>query len=173
MRHIPKGLPAFGSKVLGSLQWHARKPEKILFGHIPVETLLHGLVTLFEQAQRELNQRSLDAGRAFDELGPFGFSLENDRIIQTSERASDNSSVLPFSSMVSFRRYKISELAITFALASEGRRTYRRRSRFRIVSFDAHSKDTQPALIRLTGQEHVTAELFVGDLGNAKLVVTT
>lgn len=140
--------------------------ERYESGFIKVESFLRAVATSFSQAQQALDRRSLDFAHEFLKFDKAGFSLKYNRMIRFpySVNGDANLKALPLLSLVSFRRYRISELVVEFAVVREnhGSELSDSQIRFRFVPFGSQYEHSQSACIKITRKkERVLAEFQI------------
>jgi hypothetical protein len=115
--------------------------------------------------QSAVDRRDLNLARELLELDGVGFSLDDSSMIRISDKAngSTKTRVLPLLSLVSFQRYRISELLIEFAVVAEDRGSdiAGGQNRLRVVPLDSPTEHVRLACFKVVGKEPVFAEFQI------------
>lgn len=132
---------------------------------IKMESILYALAKLFSETQQAIDRRSLDLAHEFLEFNNIGFSLKDNCMIRFSDPAGDNADIeaLPLLSMISFQKYRISELVVEFAIIEKDHYSDKSHDqiRFYIVPSGEQTAQIRVARIKITKKERICAEFQI------------
>jgi hypothetical protein len=142
---------------------------------VEVEKILYTLAKMLAQAQRAVDQLNLDLARDLLKLNASAFSLANDPVIPISDQAHglSNPNVLPLSSLVSFQRYRISELLVEFAVVPEdqGAGTRGAETYLRLVPVGIDTENARLVRFKVVAKERVFGEFQIAGETKATLAL--
>lgn len=122
-------------------------------GERSVERMLRSILAAAAQTQRALDQRSSALLERIRTSEGAAFSLAGNRMIATAgARQQDAETLLPLWSLVGFRKYRLLEMRLDFAVAPGGDR------RLHISLPDAQNGDARPACLRVLRKDAFEGE---------------
>ncbi len=132
---------------------------------IEIKKILNYLAKSLSLAQQVLDRRNLELSHEFLELDALGFSVSNNFKIRFSDKADSHSktAVIPLLSLISFRRYRISELSVEFAVIAEDDSSdkIRGQNRLRLAPLGSQTEHVKPACINFTNSKNIIAEFQI------------
>lgn len=142
---------------------------------IKMESILYALAKLFSETQQAIDRKSLDLAQEFLQFDNIGFSLKDNCMIRFLNSASDDSNkkALPLLNMISFQRYRISELIVEFAVIEKDHYSDKSHDqiRFYFVLSGEQIAESRVARIRIVKKEHICAEFQVDEKIKETLVL--
>lgn len=143
-------------------------------GFVEAQAMLHAFAQTLAQAQRDMDRNALELARQFIDLDDIGFSLETNTLTRIPAGEKGNASVLPLSSLIPHRHYQLAEMHIEFAVIPKKNLppgSFTGKTRFRIVPRDFADMQKQPAFIKVTQEEHITAVIEIAGVAVKTLVL--
>ena len=142
---------------------------------VEVKAILYALAKLLSQTQQAFDRRNLDLARQFLESETSGFSLDQNSLVPISYKAESGSDprVLPLSRMVSFPRYRISELLVEFGVVRDdlGSGVSGAPTRFFLVPPELQTEQVRSACFKVCAKQQILAEFEIAGETKATLVL--
>jgi len=140
---------------------HLKRPGASV---ISVETVMHNLAKSMSLAQEAVDLKNLDTFRKLHEPNEAGFIIDENSAVRFTDKADGrlNTINVPLSSCVSYRRFRVSEVFVDFAVDTN-RNGFQTglRHHLRLAYSGTRSEHLHHARIRITTDGGCRAELQI------------